>query len=47
MVLVLKTLKILIWMGIEFLDENMKPYFKAAVGNYKTTMNAKYEQKSS
>jgi len=28
---------------LEFLDENMKPYFKAAVGNYKTTMNAKYE----
>ena len=25
------------------LDENMKPYFRAAVGNYKTTMDAKYE----
>ena len=28
---------------LEFLDEGLKPYFRAAVGNYKTTIDAKYE----
>ena len=28
---------------LEFLDESLKPYFRAAVGNYKTTIDAKYE----
>ena len=28
---------------LEFLDGSLKPYFRAAVGNYKTTIDAKYE----